>query len=152
MSLELYWHIAERKKIFIHSRDHNKIKIKWFYNSKSVFPAVNASLRWFNNAVGALSLGFLASYWSAGFGRFLQVMYPCFPVAGGLSKFYAIAREKRPTQRQLLLAQYKQQANPLLSIPSIAHISTPSPFFRKTVVFSKICLGSPPSKFLGRYV
>ena len=30
-------------------------------------------------------------------------------------------------------------------LPSNAHISTP--FFRKTVVFSKICLGSPPSKF-----
>jgi hypothetical protein len=33
-----------------------------------------------------------------------------------------------------------------LRIPSNAHISTP--FFQKTVFFSKICFGKPPSKFL----
>jgi hypothetical protein len=38
---------------------------------------------------------------------------PCFPLAGGLCKFYAYAGEKRPIQRQLLVVQYKQQANPL---------------------------------------
>jgi hypothetical protein len=37
----------------------------------------------------------------------------CFPLAGGLHKFYA---NSQPIQRQLLLVQYKQQANPLLSI------------------------------------
>jgi hypothetical protein len=41
---------------------------------------------------------------------------PCFPLAGGLCKFYGSAGGKRPIQRQLLLVQYKQQANPLLSM------------------------------------
>jgi hypothetical protein len=41
---------------------------------------------------------------------------PCFPLAGGLCKFYANVGGKQPMQRQLLLVQYKQQANPLLSI------------------------------------
>jgi hypothetical protein len=39
---------------------------------------------------------------------------PCFPLAGGLCKFYTNARENRPIQRQPLLVQYMQQANPLL--------------------------------------
>jgi hypothetical protein len=46
---------------------------------------------------------------SSGFG-------PCFPLAGGLYKFDANAGGKRPMQRQPLLVQYKQQANPLLSM------------------------------------
>jgi hypothetical protein len=37
---------------------------------------------------------------------------PCFPLAGGLCKSYANAGRKQPMQRQLLLVQYKQQANP----------------------------------------
>ncbi len=41
---------------------------------------------------------------------------PCFPLAGGLWKFYATAGGNRPTQRQQLLVQYKQQANPFLSM------------------------------------
>jgi hypothetical protein len=41
---------------------------------------------------------------------------PCFPLAGGLCKIFANAGGKRPIQRQPLLAQYKQQANPLLSM------------------------------------
>jgi hypothetical protein len=41
---------------------------------------------------------------------------PCFPLAGGLCKFYAKAGGKQPIQRYLLLVQYKQQANPLLSM------------------------------------
>ncbi len=40
---------------------------------------------------------------------------PCFPLAWGFCKFYANAGEKQLTQRQLLLVQYKQQANPPLS-------------------------------------
>jgi hypothetical protein len=35
------------------------------------------------------SLGLLASYWSAGFGTFSSGSGPCFPLAGGLCKFYA---------------------------------------------------------------
>jgi hypothetical protein len=47
--------------------------LQCFYNVKSVFLAVNASLHWLHNVSGALNPGFLASYWSEGFGRFLQV-------------------------------------------------------------------------------
>jgi len=46
---------------------------------------------------------------SSGFG-------PCFPLAGGLCKLYANARGKWQIQRQPHLVQYKQQANPLLSM------------------------------------
>ncbi len=41
---------------------------------------------------------------------------PCLPLAGGLCKFYANEGGKRPIQRQPLFVQYKQQANPLLSM------------------------------------
>jgi hypothetical protein len=41
---------------------------------------------------------------------------PCFPLAGGLSKFYANAGVKRLIQLQPLLVQYKQQANLLLTM------------------------------------
>jgi hypothetical protein len=37
-------------------------------------------------------------------------------LAGRLCKFYANAGGKRPLQRQPLSVQYKQQANPLLSM------------------------------------
>jgi hypothetical protein len=42
----------------------------------------------------------------------------CFALAGGLCKFYANARGKLTIQRQPLYVQYKQQANPLLSMNS----------------------------------
>jgi hypothetical protein len=41
---------------------------------------------------------------------------PFFPLAGGLCKFYAEAGGRQQIQRQLLLVQYKQQANSLLSM------------------------------------
>jgi hypothetical protein len=41
---------------------------------------------------------------------------PFFAFAGGLCKFYANARGKLTLQRQPLYVQYKQQANPLLSM------------------------------------
>ncbi len=41
---------------------------------------------------------------------------PCFSLAWRLCKFYAKARGKRSIQRQTLLVQFKQQANPLLSM------------------------------------
>jgi hypothetical protein len=59
--------------------------------------------------------GFLVSYWSAGFGTFHHHA-PCFPLAGGLCKFYAIAGGKRAVQRQPLLVHYKQPANSHLSM------------------------------------
>jgi hypothetical protein len=42
-------------------------------------------------------------------------------LAEGLCKFYANARGKQPIQRQPLLVQYKQEANPLL----LTHNYTP---------------------------
>jgi hypothetical protein len=41
---------------------------------------------------------------------------PFFSLAGEVCKFYANAGGKQPIPRQLLLVQYKQQVNPLLSI------------------------------------
>jgi hypothetical protein len=41
---------------------------------------------------------------------------PGYLLAGGLCKFYANAGRKQPMQRQLLLVQCKQQANPFLSM------------------------------------
>jgi hypothetical protein len=57
-----------------------------------------------------LNSGFLASYWSAG----SSGIDPCLPLAGGLCKFYANEGGKQPLQRQILLVQYEQQANPIL--------------------------------------
>jgi hypothetical protein len=51
-----------------------------------------------------------------GFVDFFSGISPCFPLAGGLCKFYANAGGKRPIQRQPLLVQYKHQANPLSSM------------------------------------
>jgi hypothetical protein len=47
---------------------------------------------------------------------FSSGIFPCFPLAGGLCKLYAIAGGKRLIQLQPLLEQYKHQANPLLSM------------------------------------
>jgi hypothetical protein len=48
--------------------------IQCFYSAKSVFIAVNASLRWLSNVTCVyLVNGFLALNWSVGFGTFLQV-------------------------------------------------------------------------------
>ncbi len=75
-----------------------------FYNAKSVFLAVNESLR----------PGFLASFWSSGCETFLQVS--ALASWRGLCKFYVIAGGKRPIQRQPPLVRFKKQANPLLSM------------------------------------
>jgi hypothetical protein len=92
---------------------------QWFYNAKSVFLAVNAILRWPNNISGAvylqLSLGFRAFLLASRVWDIFSGIGPCFPLGGGLCKFFANVGEKRPIQRQPLLVQYKQQANPLLS-------------------------------------
>jgi hypothetical protein len=78
-------------------------------NAKSVFLAVNSSLRWLNNVSGVylvqvslLLIGQQGLVDSSGIG-------PCFPFAGGLCKFYVNAGENRQIQRQLLLIQYKNQ-------------------------------------------
>ncbi len=92
-----------------------------FITQKVYFSQVNANLHWLTNDVGVylvrVSLLLLVrTIWDifSGIG-------PCFPLAGGLCKFYANARGKQPIQSQLILVQYKQQANPLLSI----HNNTP---------------------------
>ncbi len=90
--------------------------LQWFYIAKSVSLGVNASLRWLNNVSGVLlNPGFLASYWSAGFGRFLQVSALASHWHGDCANFTTTPEGKQPTQRRLLLVQYKQQVNPLLS-------------------------------------
>jgi hypothetical protein len=77
--------------------------LQGFYIAKSVFLAVNASLAWLNNVVGVylgqaslLLVGQQGLADSSGIG-------PCFPLAGGLCKFYANAGGLQPIQRQLLL-------------------------------------------------
>jgi len=50
-----------------------------------------------------------------GLGHFFRYR-PLFPLAGVLCKFYANTGGKQPIQRQLLLVQYKLQANPHLSV------------------------------------
>ncbi len=51
----------------------------------------------------------LVSYWSAGFGTFLQISAPASHWLEDCANF-------TPIQRQPLLVQYKHQANPLLSM------------------------------------
>ncbi len=82
---------------------------------KNCFRAVNVRLPWLTNVVGVylvqvslLIIGQQGLEISLGIG-------PWFPLAGGLCKFYANAGGTQPIQRQLLLVQYKQQANPLQS-------------------------------------
>jgi len=82
---------------------------------KKCFLAVNASLRWLNNVSGVLlNPGFLASYWSAGFGRFLQVSALASHWQQDCANFTPTPEEK--TNTIAFLVQYKHQANPLLSM------------------------------------
>jgi hypothetical protein len=85
-------------------------------NARSVFLAVNVRLRWLNNVSGVylvqISLILIGQQvWdiSSGIG-------PCFPLAGALCKLYVNAGGKLQIHRQPLLVQYKQQANPPITI------------------------------------
>jgi hypothetical protein len=60
----------------------------------------------------AVSFFFLVS----GIGNISLGIDPCFPLAGGLCKFSANTRGKRPIQRQPPLVQYRQQANTLFAL------------------------------------
>jgi hypothetical protein len=81
----------------------------------NVFLAVNASLRWLSNVSGVYLVQVSSSFLLvSGVWDIFSGIGPCFPLAGGLCKFYAKDRGKRPIQRQPLLVQYKQQANPIL--------------------------------------
>jgi hypothetical protein len=62
-----------------------------------------------------LSPGFLAFNWSAGFGTFLQVSALASHWLEDCANFTATP-EETTHQRQPLLVQFKQQANPLLSM------------------------------------
>jgi hypothetical protein len=85
------------------------------YNAKSVYLAVNVSLRWLINVSGVylvqvpLLLIGQRKVWDISSG-----ISPCFPLAGGLCKVYTNARGKRSIQCQPLLVQYKHHANPVL--------------------------------------
>ena len=85
-----------------------------FYNAKSVFIAVTASLRWLNNVNGVyfiqVSLLLICKQGLVNFFRYR----PLLPLSGGLCKFFANA--KLLIQRQPLLVQYKHQVNPLFSM------------------------------------
>jgi hypothetical protein len=59
---------------------------------------------------------FVASYWSAGFGTYLQVSALASHWLEHCANFTPKQGGKQPIQRQPLLGQYKHQANPLLSI------------------------------------
>ncbi len=69
---------------------------------------------WLNNVVGVyivqVSLLLIVEQCLGHFFRYLL-----FPLAGGVCKFYANAGGTQTIQRQLLLVQDRQQANPLLS-------------------------------------
>jgi hypothetical protein len=82
-------------------------------NAKSVFLTVNVSLCYASGMylvrVSLLLIG------PQGLGHFFR-FWPYFPLAGGLYKLYANAGGKLQIKHQSLLVQYKQQANPLLSM------------------------------------
>jgi hypothetical protein len=77
-----------------------------FYNAKSILISVNANLCWLNNVSGVyivqVSLLLIGQQSLGDFFRYQQ--------------FNANAGGKRPIQCQPLLAQYKQQANLILSM------------------------------------
>jgi hypothetical protein len=74
------------------------------YKAKSVFPAINASLRWFNNVVGMyvvqVSLLLIGQQSLGNFFRYRTLL-----IDWGIVPIYANAIGKQPRQRQLLLVQ-----------------------------------------------
>ncbi len=72
----------------------------------------------FDDMYGLFWFVFLACNWSAC--KVWEISSGTGPLAGGLCKLYASAEGNHPMQRQLLLVQYKQQANQLLTFITIA--------------------------------
>jgi hypothetical protein len=73
---------------------------------------------WLNNVVSVYLVQVsLLLFSKQGLGHFFRYR-PFFPLAGleDCANFTLYAGGKQPMQRQILLMQYKQQANPLLSI------------------------------------
>ena len=96
----------QRKKLYI----KGTVSRDGFYNPKSVFLAVNASLRWLNNVSGVYLVQVsMLLIGQRGLGHFFRYR-PLLPIG------WRIVQIKRTIQRQPLLLQYKQQANPLLSV------------------------------------
>jgi hypothetical protein len=89
---------------------------QWFHNAKSVFLAVNASLRWLDNVSGVylvqVSLFLIGQQGLKYFFRYR----PLLPIGWRTVQILRQCRRKQPIQRKLLLLQYKQQANPFLSM------------------------------------
>jgi hypothetical protein len=76
-------------------------------------------LHWLNNVRrGVLTSGFLASYLTAEFGRFLQVVALASHWLEDCANFTPTPEENYypVIQRQPLLVPYKQQANPILTM------------------------------------
>jgi hypothetical protein len=102
---------------------------------------VNVSLLWLNTVrlAAVLSPGFLASYWSAGFGTFLHVS----ALASHWLEDYAnimptLEENDQYMQRQPLLVQYKQQANPLLLMHNYTPLLISRNFKNKQITFLKL--------------
>jgi hypothetical protein len=77
------------------------------------FLSANASLRWLNNVVGVYLVQVsLLHIGQQGLVDFFSYR-PLLPMGWRIVQIYANDRGKQP-KRQLLVVQYKQQANPLL--------------------------------------
>ncbi len=89
---------------------------KLFYNAKSVFLAVNAGLSWLNNASGVyltqVSVFLIGQQHLVDFFRYR----PLLPIGWRIVQLLRYARGQQQIQRKLLLVEYKQQANPQLSM------------------------------------
>ena len=88
-----------------------------FYNAKRVYLAVNASSRWLNNVRGVYLVQVsLLLIGQQGLGHFFRYRH-LFPIGCRTVKLHANARRKiTNTAPTTLIVQYKQQANPLLSL------------------------------------
>jgi hypothetical protein len=66
-------------------------------------------------------------------------MVNSIPLAGGLCKIYTNAGGKRPIQRQPLLVQNKQQANPPLSMHNYTPLVISGNYKNKQLTLSSHC-------------
>jgi hypothetical protein len=81
--------------------------------TQSVFIAVHASLPWLYNVVGVYLVQVsLLLIGQQGLGHFFRYRL-LLPIGWRIVQIYSNAGGTQPIQRQLLLVQYKQQANPL---------------------------------------
>ncbi len=91
--------------------------LQCFYNAKNVFLAVNASLCWLNNVSGVYFVQVsLLLIGLRGLGTFLQASALASFGLEDCANFTPTPGENDQLSRQLLLVQFKQQANPLLSM------------------------------------